>query len=263
MAAKKPGKPATPRSVWASTVRSATPRGFIAEWAVTVILLLFGTTNLVQAFVIPTGSMEDTVLVGDHVLVDKVSYAPAGSVSQHVLPYEEIHRGDIIVFRYPVDISLTYIKRVIGLPGDRIHLENKKLFLNGHPVDEPYVVYKTDSFDSYRDNFPGLPNSALEKPAIAMLEENVSGREVIVPPGNYFAMGDNRDLSSDSRYWGFVPRENIIGKPLLIFWSYDATTDELTGSASGLPHLFDVATHFLTKTRWERSLRLIREHPIP
>ena len=134
------------------------PRGFIAEWTVTIILLLFGTTTLVQAFVIPTGSMEDTLLIGDHLLVDKLAYAPAGPVSKYVLPYSQIKRGDIIVFRYPVDITQTFVKRAIGLPGDRIRLVNKQLILNGAAVREPYVYHKTDYIDSYRDNFPSDPN---------------------------------------------------------------------------------------------------------
>ena len=114
-------------------------RGFIAEWTVTIILLLFGTTSLVQAFVIPTGSMEDTLLIGDHLLVDKLSYAPSGLISRHILPYYDVQRGDIIVFRYPVDIQQTFVKRAIGIPGDHIRLVNKQLILNGKPVIEPEV----------------------------------------------------------------------------------------------------------------------------
>ncbi len=242
--------------------RTVEPRGFVAEWTVTIILLLFGTTTLVQAFVIPTGSMEDTLLIGDHLLVDKLAYAPSGSMTRHLLPYEDVHRGDIIVFRYPIDIKQTFVKRVMGVAGDRIHLENKKVFLNGHLLDEPYVIHKTEYIDSYRDNFPTDPNTALFPPAQAMLEHDVVGGNVVVPPGYYFAMGDNRDQSLDSRYWGFVPRENIIGKPLVIYWSYDATTDELSTPALTFSHLFDIATHFATKTRWGRTLRLIRAYPV-
>jgi len=117
-------------------------RGFIAEWTITIILLLFGTTNLVQAFVIPTGSMEDTLLIGDHLLVDKLAYGPSGPVSKHLLPYSEVKRGDIIVFRYPVDITQTFVKRCIGVPGDHIRLVNKQLILNGKTVNEPYVYHK-------------------------------------------------------------------------------------------------------------------------
>src|ERR1700722_17545999 len=170
-------------------------RNTIAEWTVTILLLLFGTTTLVQAFVIPTGSMEDTLLVGDHLLVDKLAYSPSGPISKYILPYEDVKRGDIIVFRYPVDIRQTFVKRVMGVPGDRIRLENKKVFLNGHLLNEPYVVHKLDYIDSYRDNFPADPNTPLYPPAQVMLEHDVKNGEVIVPAGYYFAMGDNRDQS--------------------------------------------------------------------
>jgi len=238
------------------------PRGVIAEWTVTIILLLFGTTTLVQAFVIPTGSMEDTLLIGDHLLVDKLAYAPPGPMTKHLLPYEDVHRGDIIVFRYPVDIKQTFVKRVIGIPGDHIHMENKRVYLNGRPLMEPYKYNKTDYIDSYRDNFPSVPNVSLYPQGQEMLLNNVQQGEVVVPPGHYFAMGDNRDSSLDSRYWGFVPRENIIGKPLIIYWSYDATTEALSNPAIGIDHLVDLAEHFFTKTRWRRTFRLIRGYPI-
>jgi signal peptidase I len=242
--------------------RPAVQRGFIAEWTVTIILLLFGTTTLVQAFVIPTGSMEDTLLIGDHLLVDKLAYSPQGPVSKYVLPYRDVKRGDIIVFRYPVDIRQTFVKRAIGVPGDHIRLVNKRLILNGHPVDEPYVYHKTEYMDSYRDNFPGDPNVHVVESAIDMLANHVSNGEVVVPPGTVFAMGDNRDSSLDSRYWGFVPRENIIGKPLIIYWSYDAPTDALADPSISLDHILDLVTHFPTKTRWKRTFRLIHGYPL-
>ena len=238
------------------------PRGVIAEWTVTIVLLLFGTTTLVQAFVIPTGSMEDTLLIGDHLLVDKLAYAPPGPLTRHLLPYEDVRRGDIIVFRYPMDIRQTFVKRVIGVPGDHLHLVNKRVFLNGHPLDEPYKYNKTEYIDSYRDNFPGEPNVSLYEPAREMLQNNVQNHEVVVPPGHYFAMGDNRDSSLDSRYWGFVPRENIIGKPLIIYWSYNATTEALSNPAIGIDHLVDLLEHFFTKTRWRRTFNLIHGYPI-
>ncbi len=233
-------------------------RNTIAEWTVTIILLLFGTTTLVQAFVIPTGSMEDTLLIGDHLLVDKLAYAPPGPVSKYILPYEPIHRGDIIVFRYPMDVSQTYVKRVVGIPGDRIRLVNKQVIRNGVALDEPYVYHKMDYVDSYRDNFPGEPNTSISEAAQDMLEKHVVNGEVVVPPDSYFAMGDNRDSSFDSRYWGFVPRENIIGKPLIIYWSYDAPTAQLASSSISLDHLLDLVQNFFTKTRWRRTFRLIR-----
>ena len=243
-------------------VRHDPPRGVVAEWVVTFILLLFGTTTLVQAFVIPTGSMEDTLLVGDHLLVDKLAYAPAGPVSKHLLPYSEVKRGDIIVFRYPIDIRQTFVKRAIGVPGDHIRVEKKHVILNGKMLNEPYVVHKTEYIDSYRDNFPGDPNVPLYPPAQVMLEKDVQHGEVVVPPDHYFAMGDNRDSSLDSRYWGFVPRENIIGKPLIIYWSYDAPTEHLADPTIGIDHIKDLALHFFTKTRWRRTLNLIHGYTI-
>jgi signal peptidase I len=237
-------------------------RGFIAEWTVTIILLLFGTTTLVQAFVIPTGSMEDTLLIGDHLLVDKLAFSPYGPVSKYALPYADIRRGDIIVFRYPVDIAQTFVKRAIGVPGDRIRLFNKQLILNGHPVTEPYVYHKTEYIDSYRDNFPSDPNVPVVESAHEMLANHVKNGEVVVPDGFVFAMGDNRDSSLDSRYWGFVPRENIIGKPLIIYWSYDASTEALSSPGIGVNHVLDLLQHFPTKTRWKRTFRLIRGYPL-
>ncbi len=234
------------------------PRGALAEWTVTVVLLLFGITTLVQAFVIPTGSMEDTLLIGDHLLVDKLSYAPSGPVSKHLLPYKPIQRGDIIVFRYPINIQETYVKRIVGLPGDRIRIENKEVYVNGVKRNEPYKYHKTPYTDSYRDNFPGVPNLPLPKPALEMLEKHVVNGELVVPPDHYFGMGDNRDSSWDCRYWGFIPRENIVGKPLVIYWSYDAPTEQLARSTISLDHLLDVMQNFFAKTRWRRTLMLVR-----
>lgn len=237
-------------------------RGFIAEWTVTIILLLFGTTTLVQAFVIPTGSMEDTLLIGDHLLVDKLAYSPDGAISSRLLPYKDVERGDIIVFRYPIDIRQTFVKRAIGIPGDHIKLVNKQLYLNGKPVNEPYVYHKSELIDSYRDNFPGEPNVHVSEPALDMLKSHTTDGEIIVPPKHVFAMGDNRDSSLDSRYWGFVPRENIIGKPLIIYWSYDATTDALANPSISVDHMLDLLKHFPTKTRWRRTFRLIHGYPL-
>jgi signal peptidase I len=239
---------------------AAEERSSISEWTITILLLLFGTTALVQAFVIPTGSMEDTLLIGDHLLVDKVSYAPSGPVSKYFLPYTPIRRGDIVVFRYPMQIRENFVKRVVGVPGDRLRIENKTLFLNGRPLKEPYKSIKSDYLQSYRDFFPGEPNVPLSEPALQMLEQHVVDKELVVPPNSYFVMGDNRDNSSDSRYWGFVPRENVFGKPFLIYWSYDAPTARLAGSFS-LEHIKDLATNFFTKTRWRRTFQLVRgEH---
>src|SRR5580704_697942 len=186
----------------AAIARPEPPRGTIAEWTITILLLLFGTTTLVQAFVIPTGSMEDTLLIGDHLLVDKLAYAPSGKFSKYILPYEEPQHGDIIVFRYPVDISQTFVKRTIGVPGDRIKIINQQIYRNGVKLNEPYVYHKNPYPDSYRDNFPSSePNLMLMERAKEMLANNVVNAEVVVPPASFFAMGDNRDNSLDSRYW--------------------------------------------------------------
>ncbi len=236
------------------------PRGVIAEWTITILLLLFGTTTLMQAFVIPTGSMEDTLLIGDHLIVDKLAYAPAGNVMGRLLPHTPIRRGDIIVFRFPLNPAETYVKRCIGLPGDRIKIRNKQLYLNGKEVLEPYKYHKTEYIDSYRDNFPTSPNAPVQPPAMDMLEKHVVNGELLVPDNHYFAMGDNRDLSSDSRYWGFVPRENIVGKPLIIYWSYDAPTDRLKTPMIDWEHAQDLAVNFFSKTRWRRTFNLIHGH---
>jgi len=257
--------PAAARAESPPEVKAPEPRrGNLAEWVVTFILLLFAITVLVQPFVIPTVSMEDTLLRGDHLLVDKLAYAPSGSVSRFLLPYHEVRRGDIIVFRWPMDIRQNYVKRVIGTPGDRLRLIGKQVYLNGKKLDEPYKFHKTAYIDSYRDNFPSDPNVRLPDAALRMLEHNVTkDGEVVVPPDMYFAMGDNRDNSLDSRYWGFVPRANIIGKPFLVWWSYDASTEHLADpNIISLDHLHDLGAHFFTKTRWNRTLRFVRGYPL-
>jgi signal peptidase I len=166
------------------------------------------------------------------------------------------------VFRYPVDISQTFVKRCMGVPGDRIRIINKEVYLNGVKLNEPYKVHKTDYIDSYRDNFPGEPNANIYPGAVEMLQHHVANGEIVVPPNFYFAMGDNRDSSLDSRYWGFVPRENIIGKPLVIYWSYDAPTSELNSPAINITHVLDLAQNFFSKTRWRRTFMLIHGYPV-
>ncbi|MEO8096114.1 MAG: signal peptidase I [Acidobacteriota bacterium] len=244
-------------------------KSFINEWTLNILILLFGTTTLVQAFIVPTPSMDTTVMVGDHMLVDKLAYAPAGPLSRLLLPYADPRRGDIIVFRYPVDIRQNYVKRVIGLPGDHIHIVDKMVYVNGKALTEPYKQHVASDIRGYRDNFPaevspsmfmGLDGAeAMLQRTQEMLQHTVNG-ELVVPPDSYFAMGDNRDNSADSRYWGFVPRENIIGKPAVIFWSYDAKTEDLVGYNAN--HFIDLATNFFSKTRWSRTFKLVRGYPL-
>ncbi len=242
-------------------------RHSVAEWTLTALFLLFGTTTLAQAFVIPTGSMQDTLLVGDHLLVDKLAYAPAGNLSNHILPYQEPKHGDIIVFRYPADINVTLVKRLIGLPGDHLRITNGVVYRNGIRLNEPYVYHKY-AYDPAFDNFPNpccrpVKEELAQERQRAMLERSVVDGDVVVPPDSYFAMGDNRDNSSDSRYWGFVPRENITGKPFLIYWSYRASTEELSGESAGslFAHFVDLGEHFFTRTRWDRTFKLVRGFP--
>lgn len=238
-------------------------RGVVSEWAVTILLYLFVCTTLVQAFVIPTGSMEESLLIGDHVLVDKLAYAPPGAISRFLLPYQDVERGDIVVFRYPVDLDQIFVKRIVGVPGDRLRIVDKRLWINGSPVTEPYASFKTNSIETYRDNFPSTARPAhVFEPALRMLREHVTAGELHVPDGSYFALGDNRDHSLDSRYWGFVPRDHIVGKPLLIWWSYDAPTERLVSPGASMEHLKDLATHFFSKTRWGRTFQLIRAHDL-
>lgn len=242
-------------------------RNGIAEWAATILLLLFGTTTLAQAFVIPTGSMEDTLLIGDHLLVDKLAYSPASSLSKYLLPYQEPKHGDIFVFQYPPDISLTLVKRLIGVPGDRLKIDHGVVYRNGIRLNEPYVYHKY-AYDPALDNFPTaccrpVKEELAQRAQREMIEHNVLNGELIIPPDMYFAMGDNRDDSSDSRYWGFVPRDNIVGKPFLIYWSYRATTEDLVGETadSMFTHFVDLGEHFFTRTRWERTFKLVRGFP--
>jgi signal peptidase I len=236
--------------------------GFVQEWASTILLLIFGTTTILQAYVVPTSSMESTILIGDHLFVDKLCYSPPGPISKYLLPYQDLKRGDVIVFRVPIDIRENYVKRVIGVPGDHIKIVNKKVILNGKLIEEPYTQFvRGDLIQPYSDNFPPPPNEWAYHQALNMLRHHVQGDELVVPADHYFAMGDNRDNSSDSRFWGFVPRQNIIGKPLFIYWSYETTTERLTGSVDP-EHLYDLATNFFSKTRWNRMFHFVQAHPI-
>ncbi len=236
--------------------------GSVQSLAGTVAIALFVITFIVQAFQIPSESMENTLLIGDYLLVDKVHFGQGGWWG-HLLPYRPIRRGDIIVFRWPVHPEQHFVKRVIGLPGDHVRLLNKQVYVNGRPVSEKYTVYRSSQHDSYRDDFPRTDylRGPVEPFWWSQLQRAVQRGELVVPSQQYFVMGDNRDESSDSRYWGFVPRENIIGRPLLIYWSVgsddrspvadDEPSDKFTNFAYAVTHVFRL-------TRWNRTFRLVK-----
>ena len=225
----------------------------------TVIIAIFVITFIVQAFQIPSESMKNTLLVGDYLLVNKLCYG-GGGWADHLMPYQTIQRGDVVVFHYPVDPQQHFVKRVVGLPGDKLRMVNKKVFVNGKPLDEPYVRFLEPANNMFRDNFPrtDIPAFGLEGKWWLEMRKLVENGQLIIPQGNYFVMGDNRDDSQDSRYWGFVPRENIIGRPLVIYWSvkdWDGSTP--TTMSGRLAHLGYAVTHIFQLTRWNRTLRLI------
>ena len=227
----------------------------------TVVIAVFVITFIVQAFQIPSESMENTLLIGDYLLVDKVHYGPRGMWG-HLAPYEPIHHGDIIVFKYPVNPTQHFVKRVIGVPGDRVRLIRKRVYVNGQPLTEPYVIYSRP-FSEYADNFPVLDMSDPNMEAAWKIELSklVEGHELIVPENNYFVLGDNRDRSLDSRFWGFVPRENVVGRPLLIYFSMRKPIEVTTRLSSFSDKLHDL-TYNLTdlsgRIRWRRAFRLIK-----
>src|SRR3954453_10444203 len=223
----------------------------------TIVIAIYVITFIVQAFQIPSGSMENTLLVGDFLLVDKLHYAGMPG-SAHLLPYGKIERGDIVVFYFPVDASQFLVKRVIGMPGDHIRLQDKIVYVNGNPLQENYAIHKQWMPDGYRDNFPNQRGYSrdIDRHWRYELANYVSGGELVVPPEHYFVMGDNRDNSLDSRYWGFVPRANIVGRPLVIYLSVRGSEprrsgDKLNHSGQTLAHLLDLA-------RWDRMFRLVR-----
>jgi signal peptidase I len=227
----------------------------------TIVIAVFVVTFVVQAFQIPSESMENTLLIGDYLLVDKLHFGNDRFWRQ-ILPYRPVERGDIIVFHYPVHPIEHFVKRVVGLPGDHIRLMNRRVFVNGVAVNEPYVHYFRPH-DTFRDEFPRFDVSfvpALSGAWLLQMKKLVEDNQLIVPAGNYFVMGDNRDDSLDSRYWGFVPMENIVGRPLLIYWSVRSPDpgDEVMTASDKLERFLYAMSHIMQITRWERTLRLVR-----
>lgn len=244
---------------------SETPVEFLASIAGLLATVLFIMTFVFQTFAIPSSSMENTLLIGDHVLVDRERFAPKTSWLGPLLPYRNIQRGDTAVFLSPEQPGLFLVKRIIGIPGDRIHLREGVVYRNGQKLDEPYVKHVlAGDYNPYRDDFPAVPPSIgwgvrndkwrEEMPA------HVEGGDIVVPPNSYFAMGDNRDVSYDSRYWGFIPKANLIGRPLFIYWSFITPPDEYENQSLGdrLQSMVHTAIHFFDQTRWKRTFQIVK-----
>jgi signal peptidase I len=229
--------------------KKSTAREYLESIVIAVILALFIRTFVVQAFKIPTGSMENNLLIGDHLLVNKFVFGPTmWPIERALLPIGTIRRRDVLVFKYPEEPDRDFIKRVIGLPGETLEVREKKVYINGSALDEPYAHYLTPAADEsqYRE--------------VTSFDVRERYGPVTVPPNQYFMMGDNRDNSQDSRYWGFLPRENIKGRALLIYWSYEADRQDYQDEGAGatIRGLASVFIHFFTRTRWDRMLHQIR-----
>jgi len=228
--------------------KKSTVREYFESIVVAVILALFIRTFVVQAFKIPTGSMEENLLIGDHLLVNKFAFGPTQSaVEKAVLPIADIKRGDVLVFKFPVEPERDFIKRVIGLPGETVEVKERKIYINGAAVDDPHAHYL-------------LPASSADYHEVTSYDVRERYGPVTVPPNHYFVMGDNRDNSQDSRYWGFLPRDLVKGKALVIYWSYESERDESEDESAGatVRNIASVFTHFFTRTRWSRMLHQIR-----
>ena len=238
---------------------------YLESLLVTVILALFGTSFIVQAFKIPSASMEGTLLIGDHLLVNKFIFGGTGAWYEKFLPYRQLQRGDIIVFKYPYADHQHFVKRVIGLPGDRLKVVDGDVYINGKRLNEPYAVHDSSVFaDPFNYSFPPTRGQMMSPNAIhewkPEIRKYVQGDEIVVPPGKYFAMGDNRDHSQDSRYWGFVDRDAIMGRPFLVYWSVDAKSSDYAGDStfwSRLSAVFQTLVHLPSRTRWSRMLHTV------
>ena len=240
---------------------------FLASLAELLVIVFFIFTFVAQTFAIPSGSMERTLLIGDHLLVNREQFAPATRWLGHLLPYREPSRGDIAIFMSPEQPGLILVKRIIGIAGDHIHLRDGEVYRNGEKLKEPYVQHALGNDGSYpanyRDNFPAVPPSLMSGVSNMKWQQNmpphIQGEDIVVPPNSYFAMGDNRDNSYDSRYWGFLPQENLMGRPMFIYWSFETGEYGLDASAADqFARVAHTIIHFFDETRWSRTLHLVR-----
>jgi signal peptidase I len=233
----------------ADAPRKSVIREYFESIVIAVILALFIRTFVVQAFKIPTGSMEENLLIGDHLLVNKFVFGPsATALERAVLPMASLKRGEVVVFKYPEEPDRDFIKRVIGLPGETVELREKKVYINGTPLNEPYV------------HFLAPPRTGVpEFNEVTSFDVRERYGPVTVPPNQYFVMGDNRDNSQDSRYWGFLPRDLVKGKALVIYWSYEAGREDYQEEGAGATArgFISVFAHFFTRTRWDRMFHQI------
>lgn len=254
--------------------QTETPLESLVSICTVLVIGLFVMTFIFQNYKIPSGSMEKTLLIGDHVLVDLTSFAPPTKWAPFV-HYRDIHRGDVIVFYKPNPETpdLHLVKRVIGIPGDRIHLHNGIVYLNGVAQNEPQAGKPVDdgnpqhAFDAYRDDFPSVPPPPMEIAPGGItaswaldLPNHIQNGDLVVPPGMVFAMGDNRTESEDGRYWGFVPRQNIVGSPLFVYWSFETPATQMYKTSLGdrLSFIGHILIHFFDETRWHRTFHITR-----
>ncbi|HEU5351997.1 MAG TPA: signal peptidase I [Terracidiphilus sp.] len=226
----------------------------------TIIVALFLLTFLLQPFLIPSESMERTLLVGDFLLVNRQIFAPAGRFGRWILPYRNVERGDVVIFHHPDPAYL--VKRVIGLPGDSVRIVNGKVSVNGVPLVEPYAVYELAPPNHFRDNFPGgiYSDPSVDPVWWRQLQDLTRDGALVVPAGEYFVMGDNRNHSEDSRYWGLVPRDAIVARPLVIYFSLrrKSSTDVQEGANDRLGHDSGFSAHLAGLARWKRIFTVVR-----
>jgi len=263
--------PSGPEGLSPSSAGSGSNRKESAWENLRSLLLVLACVFLFRAFVaeatvIPTGSMEQTILIGDHVFLNKLLYGPSLPYTPWRLPaLRSVGRGDIVAFRYPQNPSVMFVKRVIAGGGDVVRIEKKRVTVNGEVLKEPYAQYQSTTVFPLRDDFPPpvsqigtLPAAWGLDPAWARMMPNfIRADGLHVPAGNLFVMGDNRDNSLDSRFWGFVPEANVVGKPLFIYWSYDAPKEAWTDSdlRTRLKYDLSILRNFFSRTRWSRMGR--------